>query len=211
MTMVPRGVLWDMDGVLVDSAEYHFHSWRQTLAALGVLITREDFRNTFGRNNDETLKMLLGSIEVDADPESIYEAKEAAFRWSIRGQLSPMPGVVQWLERFRKRDVKQAIASSAPMENIEAIVHELSISHYFTRLVAGQELPSKPDPDIFLEAARLIGAPPERCVVFEDSISGVLAAKRAGMRCIAVTTSHTEKELQAADIVVDSLSSLLEV
>lgn len=100
------------------------------------------------------------------------------------------------------------IASSAPPANIDAVVNELELRQYFDTLVSGVDMPGKPDPALFLEVARCISVPPEGCVVVEDAIAGVEAAKRAGMACIAVTTTNPAEVLSAADIVVDRLDTL---
>jgi HAD superfamily hydrolase (TIGR01509 family) len=113
-----------------------------------------------------------------------------------------------WLERLAAQGVGQAIASSAPPANIDALVDELGLRRYFTALVSGHDLPGKPEPALFLEAARLIGVPLERCVVVEDAPVGVEAARRAGMKCIAVTTTSPAQALQAADVIVERLDAL---
>ena len=100
------------------------------------------------------------------------------------------------------------IASSAPPANIDALIDELEIRPYFDVLVSGVDMPGKPDPALFLEVARRIDVPPTRCVVVEDAIAGVEAAKRAGMSCIAVTTTNPEEVLRAADVVVCRLDAL---
>ena len=135
--------------------------------------------------------------------------KEELFRRSVRGHVRLLPGVVDWLKRAQARGYRQVIASSAEMANIVAVVEELQIGNYFEALVAGAFLPrSKPDPEIFLNAAASVGASPAVSLVIEDGIVGVEAARRAGMRCIAVTTTHPAAKLAAADLVVPDLSML---
>jgi beta-phosphoglucomutase-like phosphatase (HAD superfamily) len=112
------------------------------------------------------------------------------------------------LARLKNAGVRQAIASSAPQENIDVLVDGLGLRQYFAAIVSGATLPGKPNPDVFLEAARQIGVPPSACVVVEDAIAGVQAARNAGMRCIAVTTTNRADKLAAADIVVDRLDEL---
>lgn len=206
--MDERGVLWDMDGVLVDTGEFHFETWLQVLSEHGVHISREIFKKIFGMNNSDTLSYLLGEPPTPEQVAEIAGRKEEAFRRAIRGRVMPMPGVVHWLRCLSAWGVRQAIASSAPSANIDLLVDELRIRNRFDAIVSGKELPGKPDPAVFLEAARQIGVPPERCVVIEDSVAGVEAAKRGGMRCIAVTTTTPAEGLSRADIVVDRLDSL---
>ncbi len=205
-----HGILWDMDGVLVSTGEFHFKAWTVTLSARGIPFTREQFRTTFGMNNTGILQRLLGE-KVDADlVAEISAAKEHAFRQAIRGQVQLLPGVLEWLQRLQEWGLRQAIASSAPPANIDALVDELAIRSYFAATVSGADLPGKPDPAVFLEAARRIGVPPESCVVVEDAVAGVEAARRGGMRCIAVTTTNPANELKHADIVVEQLDALSE-
>lgn len=201
-------VLWDMDGVLVDTEDFHYHSWCFALKEAGIPFDRETFRTTFGMNNAGVLETLLGRLPETVLLEKISDCKEKWFRSMIHGQATALPGVRLWLERLSRKGVRQAIASSAPMENIDLLVNELELRPYFSTLVSAFRLPGKPDPSVFLEAARRIGAPPGRCVVVEDAIAGVEAARRAGMRCIAVTNTNPGEVLSDADIVVDSLAEL---
>jgi len=206
--MAERGVLWDMDGVLVDTGEFHFNTWLEVLSEYRVHFSREIFKDIFGMNNFDILSHLLGEPPTPEQVDEIAGRKEEAFRQAIRGRMMPMPGVVQWLRRLSAWGVRQAIASSAPSANIDLLVDELGIRNRFDATVSGKELPGKPDPAVFLEAARRIGILPEKCVVIEDSVVGVEAAKRGGMKCIAVTTTTPGIGLSSADIVVDRLDSL---
>ena len=202
------GILWDMDGVLVDTGELHYQAWVQTLAEVGVPLDREAFRNTFGMNNRETLTVLLGRAPEPELLTRIGNRKEERFRQAARGHVEVLPGVRLWLERFQAEGFRQAVASSAPPANIEVLVDELGLRSYFSALVSASSLHSKPDPAVFLEAARRLDLPAERCIIIEDSLPGVEAARRAGMKCIAVTTTNPPEALQAADLVVERLDAL---
>ena len=202
------GVLWDMDGVLVDTGAFHYAAWTATLRREGLTYEPEIFRATFGMDNRGVLTRLLGR---DPEPEfltRISDEKEASFREAIRGKAQPLPGVRTWLSRLSGAGVPQALASSAPPANIELLVDSLALRSYFTAIVSTWGMPGKPDPAVFLEAARRIGVPAGRCVVVEDAVAGVEAARRAGMRCIAVTNTNSRAELSGADVVVDSLEEL---
>jgi beta-phosphoglucomutase len=204
------GVLWDMDGVLVDTAELHFRTWLEALSTYDIPLTRESFRATFGMNNAGTLTALLGEAPSPELLAEIGERKERQFRQAIRGQVRPLPGVLPWLERLRSEGVRQAVASSAPPANIDVLLDELGLRPFFDVIGSGSDLPAKPDPSLFLQVARLIGVPPGRCVVVEDSVAGVQAARRAGMRCLAVTTTNPPHRLGEADVVVERLDELPE-
>lgn len=201
-------VLWDMDGVLVDTREYHFQAWFLVMREIEVMITSDQFGATFGKNNRETLSALLRRHPGTEEGERMVARKEQLFRDSIQGRAALFSGVKDWLDRFEHLSVVQAVASSAPKENIEFLLDELAIRSYFTALVSGHTLPSKPDPAVFLEAARQATVPASNCLVIEDSPVGVQAAKSAGMRCVAVATTRSRRELEMADIVLSSLEEL---
>jgi HAD superfamily hydrolase (TIGR01509 family) len=203
-----RGVLWDMDGVLVDSGEFHFQAWSQALPEFGFQITRQFFLDTFGMNNAGILVRLLGHPPEPGLLNDISDRKEELFRRAVQGCAQPLPGVRDWLERLQAAGFRQAIASSAPQANIDALVDELGIRAYFAAAVSGAALLGKPDPALFLQAARTLEVAPERCIVVEDAVAGIEAARRAGMKCIAVTTTNPAQALQAADIVVERLDAL---
>lgn len=204
-----RAVLWDMDGVLVLSGQVHYDAWTQVLAEYGLGLSRQQFEETFGMNNHNILRHLYGERLSPTQADEIAERKEAAYRSLIRGRVRALPGVLDWLARLSRGGWRQAVASSGPMANIAAILNELDRWDAFDSVLSGAHLErSKPDPAIFLQAAASLGVPPARCVVVEDSTAGVEAARQAGMRCIAVTTTRAPEDLRAADLVVGRLDDL---
>ncbi len=207
---VARGVLWDLDGTLVDSAGYHWLAWRDTLAAEGRAVGPEDFANAFGMRNDEILRDLYGKDLAPEWIERVSESKELAYRRLLREQgLSALPGAMAWLARLRESGWRQALASSAPRPNIDAVLEILELGSYLDVVVSADDVGrGKPDPAIFLAAAQRLGLPPARCVVVEDAPAGLEAARRAGMRAIGVLSSH-HTEL-SADLVVPSLEAVPE-
>jgi HAD superfamily hydrolase (TIGR01509 family) len=207
-TPAGAGVLWDLDGTIVDTGAFHYRSWAEVLPEFGIPFDRDTFQRTFGMNNAGVLSVFMGCAP-DADlAETISERKEVAFRDLLRGQVRALPGVLDWLARLQRWGVPQAIASSAPPANIDVMLEELGIRSYFTATIAGANLPSKPDPAVFLQAAVALSVPPRRCVVMEDAVAGVEAARRAGMRCVAVTTTNPPEALRAADIVIAGFDQL---
>lgn len=207
---LPEAVLWDMDGVLADTSPLHFTTWELALNEQGIPFDREKFHLIYGLKNHDLLPYLAGKPLEPQWVERIAAQKELAFRQALRGNLFPLPGVVDWLQRFHSRGCKQAIASSAPPENVEALVDELKIRPYFDALVTPGDLPGKPNPDVFLLAASLLKATPLNCLVIEDSIPGIEAARRANMRCLAVTTTNPPEALSGADIIVETMAQLTE-
>lgn len=201
-----RAALWDVDGTLIDSSEYHWLSWQGALAAENFSLTRRQFAATFGQRNDEILRGYFPRYT----PEKIArigETKEVAYRELIRERgIKLLPGVRRWLEKLKREGWLQAVASSAPLLNIETIISALGLEHFFSAVASAEDVTrGKPDPQVFLAAARKLGVEPSACVVVEDAPAGTEAARRAGMRSIGVLSSHGELE---ADIVVGTLDEL---
>jgi HAD superfamily hydrolase (TIGR01509 family) len=203
-----RAVLWDLDGTLADTGELHYLSWARTLAARNIPYSREVFRHTFGMNNANSLNVILGHPPTPELLLELSEEKEASFRDDVRGNAQLLPGALDWLVRLQQNGIPQAIASSAPQANIDALVDELQIRSYFGAIVSGMSLPSKPNPHVFLAAAQALNVEPQYCIVVEDAIAGVGGAKNAGMHCIAVTTTSPAEALHQADLVIDRLDHL---
>ncbi|HZD49217.1 MAG TPA: HAD-IA family hydrolase [Silvibacterium sp.] len=202
-----RAVLWDMDGTLIDSEEFHWISWRDTMAKEGISITREQFLATFGQRNDSIIPQLLADEATPERIERISTAKEEEYRDLVRKHgMKPLPGVTTWLYRLHEAGWLQAIGSAAPRENIDVVLEALSATHIFQGIVSADDVHhGKPDPEVYLVAASRLGAPRARSIVVEDAVAGVEAARRAGMHSIGV--SRNGKHLPA-DIVVQSLELL---
>jgi beta-phosphoglucomutase len=200
----PRAVLWDLDGTLVDSRAHHWRAWRAAMEAESVRITEGDFRATFGQRNEEILALWLGT---DIDPDRVRrigEAKEQRYRALVREHgLEPLPGAAVWVGSLHAAGWRQAIASSAPRLNVEAVADVLPLVGLMGEVVAAEDVRvGKPDPEVFLTAAERLHVYPSRCVVVEDADSGIEAARRAGMRSVAVGGAT------GGDVVVGSLEEL---
>jgi beta-phosphoglucomutase len=202
-----RAVLWDMDGTLLASGEYHWLAWRETLLAERYELTHDLFVATFGQRNDTILRGWLGPDLPTAEIERIGDTKEARYRELVRERgVTLLPGVGDWLGRLQAAGWRQAVASAAPRLNVEAILAALEITSFFDAITSAEDVQrGKPDPQVFLIAAERLGAAPARCVVVEDAPAGIEGAHRGGMRAIGVRSSH--KALQA-DIAVDTLDEL---
>jgi HAD superfamily hydrolase (TIGR01509 family) len=206
--MNTAAILWDLDGVLADSTQLHYESWVATFQKRGVEITDEMFKRTFGRNNRAVLQDVFGRPPTEAELDEIAGEKEIWYRALLADRLQILPGVLDWLQRFQEWGFPQAVASSAPPENIEIMMDVLGIRAYFAALVSGANIPGKPDPSVFLLAAERLDVPPAGCIVMEDSPAGVEGARRGGMKCIAVLTTHAAPELACADLIVNRLTDL---
>jgi beta-phosphoglucomutase len=204
---LPRAVLWDMDGTLVDSGEYHWEAWRETMAARGRALSRAEFDATFGQRNDAILRRYIGPQVTAEEIERIGDAKEAHYRELVRRRgISALPGVRDWLLRLHAAGWRQAIASSGPRLNAQTILDALALAGSFEAIIAAEDVVhGKPDPEVFRAAAARLGVEPGRCVVVEDAPTGIEAGRRAGMRTLGVLNTHPDL---AADRTVRSLAEL---
>jgi len=202
----PRAVLWDLDGTLADSEEYHWLSWRDAMRAEGVELTYDRFLASFGQRNDRILGAWLGEAADATRIRRIGDWKEAEYRRLAEARgLTPLAGAREWVERLHRDGWKQAIASSAPRLNVETMMHVLKFDGLIDAMVSADEVKKgKPDPDVFLAAAAAVSVPPSRCVVVEDAPAGVEAGRRAGMKTVGVNA----KSPLAADVYVTSLADL---
>lgn len=201
-------LLWDLDGVIVDSGEYHFAAYVAVLGERGVQLDKKRYYATlFGRRNWDILRDVLGDLPDD-EIRTVARQKEEKFRDLARGHIEALPGAEALLRRAHEAGLKQSIVSSTPRENIEMIVDSLGVRDDLDAIVGEEDSErGKPDPQPFITAADRLGVPYERCVVLEDAPEGVAAGKSAGMRTIGVATTRSEGRLveTGADLVVPSL------
>jgi HAD superfamily hydrolase (TIGR01509 family) len=202
-----RAVLWDMDGTLIDSEEFHWIAWRDTMANEGITITRQQFLSSFGQRNDSILPRWLGIAASPERIDKIANAKEDLYRQLIRKHgISPLPGVESWLHRLHNQSWLQAIASAAPRANVEVILKALSATRVFQGIVSAEDVErGKPDPQVYLLAASRVGVTPNRSIVVEDAAAGIEGARRAGMKSIGVNRDGAHLP---ADLTVESLELL---
>ena len=202
----PRAVLWDLDGTLVDSGDYHWRAWRDTMRTEKFELSYERFLESFGQKNDRILKGWLGDDTSDERIRFIGDTKEALYREFARGEgLTPLPGGIAWVQRLRREGWRQAIASSAPRANVDVMLEAVGIAADIDAIVSAEDVRAgKPDPEVFITASDRLGVTPGRCIVVEDAAAGLEAARRAAMKSIGVSTSS----VLAADIFVRSLADL---
>lgn len=206
----PFGVLWDVDGTLVDTGELHFRAWQELARRIGREFTREDFAGTFGWRNAEIVPKIFGP---EADSKDLGDRKEALYREEAARGVALLPGVEDLLEGLPELNARQAIGSSAPRANIDLILEVTQTDRWFAAVVSAEDTTrGKPDPEVFLLGAQRLGLDPASCVVIEDAPVGVQAAKRGGFRAVGVTFvgHHSADSLKqsGADLVVASLEEV---
>jgi beta-phosphoglucomutase len=207
------GAIWDVDGTLVDTAELHFQAWRKLAGEMSQPFTRADFAATFGRRNPEIIHQLFGNEYSEAEVAVLGDRKEEYYKAAARLGVELLPGVRALLEGLQTAGFKQAIGSSAPRGNLDLILDITRTTHFFDAIVSMEDTQrGKPDPQVFLVAARKLEIAAERCVVLEDAVAGVQAAKAGGMKCIAVAFvgHHPEASLRqaGADCVLKTLEQV---
>ncbi|HEY4035957.1 MAG TPA: HAD family phosphatase [Ktedonobacteraceae bacterium] len=200
-----QAVIWDLDGVIIDSAEEHRKSWHRLAQAEGLSLTDEQFYATFGMRNDVIIPKLWGPMPPERI-EAMADRKEEYYREFMRNAATPLPGAIELLSALRDAGYRQALASSTPIKNIELVNEILSLDRYLSALVSGESVAhGKPAPDVFLKAAAELEIEPARCLVIEDAVVGVQAAHAGGMLCIAVAGERDLPELRKADLMVKDL------
>ena len=203
-----QAVIWDLDGVIIDSAEQHRQAWQRLAQEEGIQLSDADFWATFGKRNDDIIPVIWGPQPLER-VQALADRKEAYFRELIRKTAAPLPGSIELLRGLHEAGFLQALASSAPIENIQLISEVLGLRQYLTALVSGETVAhGKPAPDIFLKAAKELGIDPGQCLVIEDAVAGVQAAHAAGMRCIAVAGNRDLPGLREAELMVKSLTEV---
>jgi HAD superfamily hydrolase (TIGR01509 family) len=202
-------VLWDLDGTLADTEQGHFAAWQALCRQHGRELGWEQFKPTFGLGNSDILRMLIAPDLEDEEVERLSEQKEALFRAETGGAVTGMPGALALVHHLQALGVPQAIASSAPPENISFVLRALDLEGVFAAAVSRWQVArGKPFPDIFLRAAAELGAQPERSVVLEDAPAGIQAGRAAGMRTVALASTWPEAALAEADLIVRDLSAV---
>jgi len=200
--------IFDMDGVLVDSNPTHKIALRQFCAKHGYELTEQELREKiYGRTNRDWLLNLFGDLSEQTIRQYADE-KESLFR-ELYHDIKPVDGLLSFLQKLEARKIPRAIATSAPRANVDFTLLHTNIEKYFSIILDDSFVSrGKPDPEIYLKSAAAVGLDPQKCVVFEDSLSGVSAGKRAGCKVVGITTTHTREELSEADFNIDNFVEL---
>jgi beta-phosphoglucomutase len=199
-----QAFVFDMDGTIVDNMAFHLDSWLAFFARRGLQLDADEFfRATAGRQGGEIMRAYLGEHLSDEEVGLLNHEKESVYRELYAPHRKTVAGFDALLERAKGAGVKLAVATAAPPANIEFTLDGLDLRRHFDAVVGAADVErGKPHPDVFLTAAERCGVAPEHCIVFEDAPLGVEAARRAGMRCVVLTTTLPASAFTAFDNVI---------
>ncbi len=204
--------IFDMDGTLIDNTPFHFISWQALFRKYnkGELSRHTYYTEISGVPIMETMKRIFGADHDEAYLKELLREKEEFYRQEYAPHLVAIKGLENFLAELKSDGVKMAMATSATVEDVDFVLNKIPIRDDFNEIVnASMVNKPKPDPQIFLKAAELLQVPPERCVVFEDSLAGIAAANAAGMKVVGITTGHPAEELHAlVDLVIEDYTTL---
>ncbi|HEX6192529.1 MAG TPA: HAD family phosphatase [Chitinophagaceae bacterium] len=206
-----RAVIFDLDGTLVDNNEFHLRSWRKYLEDRKIDISEEDYlANINGRTNKDAVEYIYQRKMSDEEAMHYALEKEAVYREMYAPFIKPVAGLLPMLERLHEKNLPMAIATSGIQVNIDFMFEHLGIRRYFKTVVNSAHIKKgKPDPEIYQKTALQLKVEPNNCLVFEDAVVGIRAAHAAGMKVIALTTTHSAEELSQADLLIKDYTDLV--
>ncbi|WP_288373473.1 HAD family phosphatase [uncultured Algoriphagus sp.] len=205
-----QAVIFDMDGVICHTNPYHSKAFRIFFEKRNVYPTEEEFaQHMYGKNNSYILSHFLGRKIEGQELLELEDEKEGLFREIYQHHVDPIPGFLEFLTILKSNNLKTGVATSAPLLNLELIAGKLNLYPHFESTFASEHVNKhKPDPEVYLKSASKLEVAPDRCVVFEDSFSGVMAAKNAGMKVVGVLSSHGKEDLPTCDLYIEDYSKL---
>lgn len=206
-----KAVIFDMDGVIIDSEPIHFEVDMQTMEKLGVNISKDELNKYVGTTNEYMLTELINKYKIEKSIDEITEYKINLTINKIKdAKIDAIDGIRELLVELKNNNINTAIGSSSTRDLIDAVIEKFKLKSYFDYIVSGDEVKEgKPKPDIYLEASKRLNIEPSECIVIEDSKNGVLAAKNAGMKCIGFKNENSgNQDLSRADIIVDSIKDI---
>ena len=207
-----KAVIFDMDGVLVDTEPFHLQTEKRMFRKMNLDIPDEEHAGYMGTATDVMWKQIIGNRNLPLDIAEMTELtiqEGLPYFYSLK-RIDPMPGLIDLLEKLKTKNIPMAVASSSDPETIRVILEKSGLRQYFLHTVSSSEVgKSKPEPDVFMHAAKLLGVEPENCVVFEDSKNGIKAAKAAGMFCIAYSGANSgDQDRNHADMHIINYKDL---
>lgn len=195
------GIIFDMDGVIVDNAEYHFISWKWALAQYNIGLTEHQYQHELNGRTLENILEILFKRELTAEEVKTFgDLKEGNYRDSYRSAIKPVPGLIDFLNEMQAAGIPCAIGTSAPTANVDFTLDETDTRKYFQKIIDSTMVSnSKPHPEVYLKAAKGLEREPENCVVFEDAMMGIEAGKASGAKTVGLSTTHSAEEVATAN------------
>lgn len=205
-----KAIIFDLDGTLLDNNEVHLKAWKKYLKESQMEISDEDFKKYIsGRTNKDAVAHLYKKELTEDEASKYYLKKEEIYRKLYEIDIVPIAGLLRFLKDLDRHNIAMAIATSGIQVNIDFMFTHVPIKKYFKKIISSADISKgKPDPEIFLKTAKSLHTSPENCIVFEDSIAGVFAGKSAGMKVVALTTTHTAEEFKNADLIIKDYTEI---
>lgn len=203
------GFIFDMDGVIVDSNPFHKIALKQFCKEHGYELTEQQLHEKiYGRTNRDWISNLFGDLPEETINRYADE-KESLYRRIYANDIKALNGLTSFLEKLDEYNFPRAVATSAPRANVDFTLSRTLTQKFFSIILDDKDITiGKPNPEIYLKTAAALKIPPDQCLVFEDSFSGIAAAKGAGCKVVGITTTHTTEELSSVDLVIDNFQGL---
>lgn len=203
-----KAIIFDMDGVLIDSIHVHFLGWKKAVSSFGRTYTLAHFNKQHGKSNKDIAKAICHDLRLDVSPKELGELKHKISR-SMLSKIKLFPGVITTLISLNRRGIALGLATASNRSTTDAIWDKFGFERYFKVRVCSDDVKrAKPAPDLFLLCAKRLGIRPENCLVLEDSYLGIEAAKRCGMMSVGITNTYPARMLSAADKIIIRITEL---
>jgi beta-phosphoglucomutase len=205
-----NAVIFDMDGVICHTNPFHSTAFKQFFSKRDMFPTEEEFeRHMYGKSNSYIMSHFFGKKIEGQELLDLEFEKESMFRELYKDNIEPITGFLEFFDALKTAGLLTGVATSAPLDNLMLIAGKLGLLRRMESVLASEHVTKhKPDPEVYLRSAENLGVLPEGCVVFEDSFSGVTAARNAGMKVVGVLSSHTENELPPCDLYIHNFSGI---
>lgn len=205
-----KAIIFDMDGVICHTNPYHSIAFQEFFAKRGLYPTEEEFAlHMYGKSNSYILSHFLGRKIEGQELLELEDEKESLFREIYKDRVDPIAGFMDFFNSLKAEGLPTGVGTSAPLANLELIAGTLGIIDKMESILASEHVSRhKPDPEVYLKSADQLKVKPDACVVFEDSYSGVTAAKNAGMKVVGVLSSHNREELPVCDLYIHNFKEL---
>jgi beta-phosphoglucomutase family hydrolase len=199
-----EAVIFDMDGTMINNMPYHQKAWKEFCRRKGLELSSEEFKEKIsGKKNNQIFEILFKRKLSPEEETELTEEKEQLYRDIYSSDIKEVTGLSQLIHKFKTMGIKLAVATTAPKKNRDFGLKKLNLSDFFNLILGDEHVENgKPDPEIYLLTAKELNVEPRNCLVFEDTPVGVESAKRAGMKVVGISTTHSSKELQEADLLI---------